>query len=127
MRSLNKVLLIGHLAADPEVRETKKGTKVAQFPLATNRDWVSSDSDKSQVSTDYHKIIAWGKLAGVVEKYLVKGMGVYIEGRLMNRTYELPDKQKRFVTEIRLDELNMLTWKKKDGVEQVNLESVEEE
>lgn len=127
MRSLNKVLLIGHLAADPEVRETKKGAKVANFPLATNRDWVSSENDKINISTDYHKVVAWGKRAEIVEKYLAKGMGVYIEGRLMNRSFELPDKQKRFVTEIRLDELNMLTWKKQNGVEQVNLEEVEDE
>jgi single-strand DNA-binding protein len=122
---VNKVILIGHLAADPEVRETKNGAKMAIFPLATNRDWV--DSEKATITTDFHKVVAWRQLATIAEKYLTKGMGVYVEGRLMNRTYEAPDKTKRFVTEIVLDNLNMLTWKKKDGVEQINIETPEEQ
>ena len=126
MRSVNKVMMIGHLAADPEVRQTKKGVPVANFPLATNRDWVTDNGDPSRVTTDYHKIVAWDRLAEVVREHLVKGMGVYIEGRLMNRSFELPDKSKRFVTEIRLDVLNVLSWKKRDGgVEEVVLDDPE--
>jgi single-strand DNA-binding protein len=123
MRSINKVILIGHLAADPEVRATKNGTKVANFPLATNRDWVVNGGDKARVATDYHKIVAW-KLAEIVEKYVTKGMAIYVEGRLMNRAFVLPDKTKRYVTEIHLDQLNILEFKKKGTIDQVNLKEV---
>jgi len=122
MRSVNKVMMIGHLAADPEVRTTQTGKKVSNFPLATNRDWVSENDTNGKVRTDFHKVVAWGKLADIVEEHLVKGAGVYVEGCLLNRTYELPDKQKRFVTEIRLDVLKILTWKKQEGANRVMLE-----
>ncbi len=121
MRSVNKVIMIGNLASTPEVRETSKGVKVANFRLATNRDWVTDDGNPDKVTTDFHNVVAWDKLAEIVEQHLEKGLGIYIEGRLMNRSYELADKTKRFVTEIRLDVLNILTWKKRGGVQEVNL------
>lgn len=121
MRSVNKVIMIGNLATDPEVRETSKGVKVANFRLATSRDWVTDDGNPDKVTTDFHNVVAWDKLAEVVESYLEKGSGVYIEGRLMNRSYETADKARRFVTEIRLEVLNILTWKKRGGVQEVNL------
>lgn len=113
MKSVNKVIMIGNLASDPEVRETRNKTKVANFRLATNRDWVSDD-DPSKVKADFHNVVAWDKLAEVVGTHLSKGSGVYIEGRLQNRSYEATDQTRRYVTEIRLDVLNILTWKKHD-------------
>jgi len=106
--------MIGNLAADPEVRSTEKGVKVANFRLATSRDWVADDGDPTKTRADFHNVVAWDKLAEVVETHLEKGSGVYIEGRLMNRSYEAADKQKRFVTEIRLDVLRILTWPRSD-------------
>jgi len=121
MRSVNKLILIGHLAADPEVREVKGGI-MATFPIATHRE-TASDGTKKEV-TDYHRVVAWGKLAEVCGKYLAKGQGVYVEGTLLNRAYE-KDGQRRYTTEVRADEVNMLTYKKKGGVDKVTLEQPE--
>ena len=121
MRSVNKVILVGHLAADPEVLETRRGLKVS-FSLATHREHTS-DGEKKEV-TDYHRIVAWGKLAENCATYLVRGQGIYLEGSLLNRAFE-KDGERRYVTEVRADEVNMLTWKKKDGIEKVSLEAPE--
>ncbi len=119
------MMMIGHLAADPEVRTTADGVKVAHFPLATSRDWVTDNGEPSKVTTDYYKVVAWDKLAEVVERRLVKGTGVYVEGRLLNRTFELPDQTRRFVTEIRLEVLNLLSWKERGGVQELVLNDPE--
>ncbi|MEO6324607.1 MAG: single-stranded DNA-binding protein [Thermoanaerobaculia bacterium] len=120
MRSVNKVILVGHLAADPEKFETKTGKVRVTFPVATHREWTS-DGVRKEV-TDYHRVIAWGKLGEICETYLTKGQGIYVEGAILNRAYE-KDGERRYTTEIRADEVNMLTWKKKDGVSNVSLES----
>ncbi|MBT4455911.1 single-stranded DNA-binding protein [Candidatus Peregrinibacteria bacterium] len=126
MRSLNKTMLIGHLAADPELKKTSSGIAVAYFPVATNRDWITSDGEKKE-SVDYHKVIAWRKLADICAQHLVKGSPVYIEGRLQNNSYEDKDGKKHYGTEIVLDELNVLVYKrKKDGIE-VNIKNVSED
>jgi single-strand DNA-binding protein len=119
MRSVNKVILVGHLAADPEVKETRPGFAQVTFPIATHRE-TASDGTKKEM-TDYHRVVAWGRLAEICGKYLAKGQGVYVEGTLMNRAYEKDDRR-RYVTEIRADEVNMLTYKKKGGVDKVTLE-----
>jgi single-strand DNA-binding protein len=125
MRSVNKVILVGHLAADPEQpEETKSGRTRVSFPVATHRD-VTSEGAKKEV-TDYHRIVAWGKLGEICGKYLSRGQGVYVEGTILNRAYE-KDGQRRYVTEIRADEVNMLTWKRKSGVSNVNLEPLDAE
>lgn len=120
MRSVNKVILVGHLAADPEPFTTKGGKSRVSFPVATHREWTS-DGVRKEV-TDYHRVIAWGKLGEICLAYLTKGQGLYVEGQLLNRAYE-KDGERRYVTEIRADEVNMLTWKKKDGVASVSLQS----
>jgi single-strand DNA-binding protein len=120
MRSVNKVILVGHLAADPEQSTTTSGRSRVIFPVATHRD-ITSEGAKKEV-TDYHRVVTWGKLGEMCGKYLAMGQGVYIEGMLFNRAYE-KDGQRRYVTEIRADEVNMLTWKKRDGVIKVTLES----
>ncbi|HEX8407791.1 MAG TPA: single-stranded DNA-binding protein [Thermoanaerobaculia bacterium] len=122
MRSVNKVILVGHLAADPEQSTTAAGRIRVTFPVATHRD-TTSDGAKKEV-TDYHRVVTWGKLAEICQRYLSKGQGIYIEGMLLNRAYE-KDGMRRYVTEARADEVNMLTWKKQDGVTRVTLDDPE--
>ena len=120
MRSVNKVILVGHLAADPEPFVTTSGKTRVTFPVATHRETTSDGAPKEV--TDYHRVVAWGKLGEICATYLVRGTGVYVEGIILNRAYE-KDGERRYTTEIRADEINMLTWKKKDGVSSVSLES----
>ncbi|MCG3193054.1 MAG: Single-stranded DNA-binding protein [Thermoanaerobaculia bacterium] len=120
MRSVNKIILVGHLAADPEAIDTKSGQVRVTFPVATHREHTS-DGVRKEV-TDYHRVVAWGTLGEVCAKHLVRGTGIYVEGELLNRAYE-KNGERRYTTEIRADEINMLTWKKKDGVSVVNRES----
>lgn len=119
MRSVNKVILVGHLAADPEQSTTKSGRARVTFPIATHRE-QTSDEVKKEV-TDYHRVVSWGKLGELCWKYLAKGQGVYVEGTILNRAYE-KDGERRYVTEIRADEVNMLTWKKKGGVSNMSVD-----
>ena len=112
-RSLNKVILIGNLGADPEVRSTNNGSRVATLSVATSRQWTGNGGEK-QEKTEWHRVICWnnkgsgGGLADVAEKYLKKGDKVYVEGRLEYRTWEDREKQTRYVTEIIARELIML-------------------
>ncbi len=118
MRSVNKIILVGHLAADPEVRQSAKGTTIATFSVATNRDFTSN-GEKKKV-TDFHRVVAWGKLGEICGTYLDKGRAVYIEGMVLNRAYER-DGERRYITEIRADEVNMLTFKKDREREQITI------
>jgi single-strand DNA-binding protein len=118
MRSVNKVILVGHVAADPEQCELKSGNVRVTFPVATHRDVTSDDVPKDV--TDYHRVVTWGKLGEICAKYLGKGQGVYVEGTILNRACE-KDGERRYVTEIRAEEVNMLTWKRKDGVSTLHL------
>jgi single-strand DNA-binding protein len=112
-RSLNKVTLIGNLGADPEVRSTSGGNKVANFSLATSRQWTSASGEK-QEKTEWHKCVAWNQgsrgtgLADVVERYAKKGDKLFVEGAIEYRTYEDKDKQTRYVTEINVREIILL-------------------
>jgi single-strand DNA-binding protein len=112
-RSLNKVILIGNLGADPEVRSTNNGSRVATLSVATSRQWTGNGGEK-QEKTEWHRVICWNSkgsgsgLADVAEKYLKKGDKVYIEGRIEYRTWEDREKQTRYVTEIIARELIML-------------------
>lgn len=112
-RSLNKVMLIGNLGADPEVRTTSNGSRVASFSLATSRQWNTQGGEK-QEKTEWHRCIAWNTsrgtgLADTIEKYVKKGDRVYVEGRIEYRSYEDKEKQTRYVTEINVRELVMLS------------------
>jgi single-strand DNA-binding protein len=119
MRSVNKVIIVGHVASDPDMITTPSGKTKVTFPVATRRD-TTSDGMKKEV-TDYHRVVAWGKLAEVCAKYLSRGQGIYVEGGILNRAYE-KDGYRRYVTEIHADEVNMLTWKKKEGLSKVTLQ-----
>lgn len=110
-RSLNKITLIGNLGADPEIRATTGGNKVASFSLATGRAWTSASGEK-QEKTEWHKCVAWNSkgsgLADVIEKYVKKGDKLYVEGRVEYRQYEDKDKQTRYITEINVREILLL-------------------
>jgi single-strand DNA-binding protein len=109
-RSVNKVILIGNLGKDPELRYTSSGVAVASFTLATNESWKDQDGTM-QERTQWHNIVAWRKLAEICGEYLKKGGKIYIEGKLQYRTYDDKNGVKRYITEIVLDEMLMLDSK----------------
>lgn len=113
-RSLNKVILIGNLTRDVELRYTPQGNAVAAFGLATNRQWKVGDQLKE--SAEFHNIIAWNKLAELCSQMLVKGSRVYVEGRIQSRDWVDQNGQKRYRTEIVIDEMIFLGGKSKSGV-----------
>ncbi len=110
-RSLNKVMLIGNLGSDPEVRSTTGGSKVATFSLATSRSW-NNQSGERQEKTEWHRCVVWNAkgtgLADVVEKYCKKGDKIYVEGRIEYRQWQDKDNQTRYSTEINVREMLML-------------------
>lgn len=103
-RSLNKVMLIGNLTRDPELRYTPQGTAVCSFGLATNRDWVDQ-SGQRQEDVTFHNCVAWSKLAEICGQLLKKGRKVYVEGRLSTRTWTGQDSQERRTTEVVIEEM----------------------
>ena len=103
-RSLNKVLLIGNLTRDPELRYTPTGTAVCTFGLATNREWVDASGQK-QEGAEFHKIVAWTKLAEICSQLLFKGRKAYVSGRLQTRNWQGQDGAERTTTEIVIDEM----------------------
>jgi single-strand DNA-binding protein len=109
-RSVNKVILIGNLGQDPELRYTSAGVAVATFTLATNESWKDQDGN-TQERTQWHNLVAWRKLAEICGEYLKKGSRIYIEGRLQYRNYDDKNGVKRYVTEIVIDQMMMLDSK----------------
>lgn len=107
MASVNKVILIGNLGADPELRYTPGGRAVANFRMATSRSWNTKDGEKKE-ETEWHRIVAWDKLAEIIGEYLKKGSPVYVEGRLQTRSWEDQSGVKRYSTEIVAHEMKML-------------------
>lgn len=106
----NKVQLIGNLGQNPEVKELNGGKKVAKFSLATNETYKNKAGEKV-TDTQWHNLVAWGKTAEIIEKYLKKGSEVAVEGKLLNRNYTDKEGVKRHVTEIQVSELLMLGGK----------------
>src|SRR5690242_9494762 len=107
---LNRAMIIGNVTRDPELRTTATGQTVCSFGLATNQQWTDAQGQKQQ-RTEFHNIVAWGKLAEICGQYLGKGRKTYIEGRLQTREWEAPDGQKRQRTEIVADNMIMLDRK----------------
>ncbi|MBI5412904.1 single-stranded DNA-binding protein [Candidatus Peregrinibacteria bacterium] len=107
MRCVNKVILIGNLTRDPELRQTTNGQTVVTFGLATNREWMTKDGRKQQ-SAEFHELVAWAKLGEICRQYLKKGKLVYVEGYLKTRVKLLPDNTKKFRTEIVVQDMIML-------------------
>lgn len=106
-RSLNKVILIGNLTRDPELRYTPQGTAVATFGLATNRQWTTDTGEKKE-EAEFHNVVAWARLAEICGEYLKKGRQAYVEGRLSTREWEGQDGQKRRTTEVVANEVIFL-------------------
>lgn len=110
-RSLNKVLLIGNLTRDPEMRYTPSGTAVCTFGIATNRSWVTDQGEKKE-ETEFHRIVAWNKLAELCSQLLFKGRRVYVEGRLQTRQWQAQDGSQRVATEIVIEDMLVLDSKR---------------
>ncbi len=125
-RGLNKVLLIGRLGRDPEMRYTPSGKPVTTFSIATSRSWNTADGDKHS-ETEWFNIVAWGSLAEICKQFLTKNRLVYIEGRLQTRHWEDNDGNKRTSTEIVANEMIMLDEKKDGNNGQVEVEEMTED
>ena len=110
MRSVNKVILIGNLTRDPELKETQGGQSVTTFGIATNREWMTSEGERKE-SAEFHEVAAWARLAEICAQYLHKGSKIYIEGRLQTRSWDDQTGNKRYMTEIVADNMIMLDSK----------------
>jgi len=113
MASVNKVILIGNLGADPEVRYTQGGQAVTELRMATSNQWTDKDGQR-QERTEWHAVSAWGKTAELCGQYLAKGRKVYVEGRLESREYTDKEGVKRKVWEVRADKVTFLDGTKRD-------------
>lgn len=111
MASVNKVILIGNLGRDPEVRYNPSGMGVANFSVATTSVWVDKQSGVKKEEAEWHRIIVYGGLTDTVEKYFRKGMLVYIEGRLKTRKWQDKNDKEHYITEIIADQFKMLSKK----------------
>ena len=107
----NKVQLIGHLGMDPEVKSLTGSKKIAKFSIATNESYKNAAGEKVE-ETQWHNLIAWGKTADFAEKYLCKGIEVVVDGKLLNRNYVDKAGSKRYITEIQVNELLIVSPKK---------------
>jgi len=114
-RSLNKVLLIGNLTRDPEIRYTSSGAAVCSFGVATNRSWKDAEGEIKE-EAEFHNLVAWNKMAEVCYQILAKGMKVYVEGELRTRSWDDESGNTRYRTEIKLNEMILLDSKGRSGV-----------
>ncbi len=114
MSGINKVFLIGHLGADPEVRYTTNGKALARLSLATSENWSDKDGQK-QERTEWHRIVVWGKLGELCGEYLRKGRQVFIEGRIQTRSWDDKDGQKKYTTEVVAQNVQFLGGAKESG------------
>lgn len=113
MGSVNKVILVGNLGRDAEMRYTTAGAAVATFSIATTESWKGRDGER-QEKTEWHRVVLWGKQAESLQEYLVKGKQVYVEGRLQTRQWDDKDGNKRYTTEIKADRITLL-GSRRDG------------
>ncbi len=107
-RGLNKVMLIGNLGADPEIRYTQNGGAVANIRLATAESWRDKDSGEQQERTEWHRVVMFGRLGEIAGEYLRKGSQVYVEGRIQTRKWQDRDGNDRYTTEVVANEMQML-------------------
>ena len=115
MASVNKVILVGNLGADPEVRYMSNGEAVANVRLATTESWKDKNSGEKREVTEWHRVVFYRKLAEIVGQYLKKGSSVYIEGRIRTRKWQDKDGQERYTTEIEAEEMKMLGSRQGQG------------
>ena len=117
-RGLNKVMLIGNLGNDPEIRHTNSGMAVATLSLATAESWKDRDSGETRDKTEWHRVVFFGRVAEVAEKYLKKGSQIYIEGRLQTRKWQDRDGNDRYTTEIVGNDMQMLGGGRKSDTDE---------
>ena len=120
--SLNKVMIIGRLGADPEVKTLSSGNSLTTFSLATSENWKDKEGQK-QEKTEWHRIVVWGKLAEICGKYLAKGREAYIEGKLQTRSWEDQQGQKRYTTEVVASNVQFIGGQSSQSNYQPNFES----
>lgn len=113
--SVNKVILIGNLGKDPEVRHLENGAVVANFPLATSESYTDRNTGQKIENTDWHDVVVWRGLAEVVEKYVKKGTKIYVEGKLKKRSWQDKEGNTRYTTEVIADELTILSKPEKSN------------
>lgn len=126
MYSLNRAQVIGNMTRDPELRYTPNGQAVTSFSVATNRRWKNQASGEMQESTEYHDMVAWGKVAEFIANYLKKGHKIYIDGRLQTRSWETPDGVKQRRTEIVVENFVPLTPKGALSTEGPSYDSIDD-
>jgi single-strand DNA-binding protein len=117
-RSLNRVQLIGNLTRDPELRYTPSGTAVCSFSIATNRNWTTDSGEKKE-EVEFHRIVAWNKLAELCSQFLTKGRKVFVEGRLTTRSWTAQDGTQKQTTEIIINDMILLDNRRSGGEEAV--------
>jgi single-strand DNA-binding protein len=126
MASINKVILIGNLGKDPEVRHFENGGSIARFSLATSESYLKKDSNEKITQTEWHSVVTRGGLAAkVVEPYLKKGHSVYVEGKLRTRSWEDKNGETKYTTEIMCDKLEILTKKSEIGSKEEKMSTEE--
>ena len=107
-RGINKVILVGNLGNDPEVRATTTGSRVATISVATSESWMDKNTGQRQEKTEWHRVVFFNRLAEIVEQYLTKGSQVYVEGRLQTRKWQDQNGQDKYTTEVVANEMQML-------------------
>ncbi|OIO54121.1 MAG: single-stranded DNA-binding protein [Alphaproteobacteria bacterium CG_4_10_14_0_2_um_filter_63_37] len=112
---INKVILVGNLGRDPEVRYTQNGDAVATLNIATTESWRDKQSGERKESTEWHRVVIWGKQAEIAKQYLSKGRQVYVEGRLQTRKWTDQNGQEKYTTEVRCDNFKMLGGRGGEG------------
>jgi single-strand DNA-binding protein len=125
-RGLNKVMIIGNLGRDPEMRYTPSGKPVTTFSVATSRTWNTSEGEKRE-ETEWFNVVAWSSLAEICKQYLTKGQQVYIEGRLQTRHWDDQEGNKHTSVEIVANEMIILSERRETGEASAESESIEEE
>jgi len=120
-RSLNRVQLIGNLTRDPELRYTPSGTAVCSFSIATNRAWTTDTGEKHE-EAEFHRIVAWNKLAELCSQFLTKGRKVFLEGRLSTRSYNAQDGTAKSITEIVISDMILLDSRRQESSQDVDQE-----
>jgi single-strand DNA-binding protein len=123
-RGLNKVMIIGHLGRDPEMRYTPSGRPVTTYSVATNRTWNTSDGER-HTETEWFNVVAWGSLAEICKQYLSKGQQVYVEGRLQTRNWEDGDGNRHTSTEIVANEMIIL-GDRREAIQNEDVDPTEE-
>jgi len=115
MASINKVILIGRLGRDPEIRYTPNGDAVANFSIATSENWKDKNTGEKKEKTEWHRLVAFRRLAEIIGEYLTKGSQIYIEGKLQTREWDDKEGVKRYTTEIVVNQMQMLGGKNDSG------------